>query len=149
MVMSQTAAETTLRVPRLHAGRQRDWRFAILGLEPTTDQEFIERAYFHQLQRYTRLSATDPEATQRLALLKEAYQSLCPAAEEPWTTRQVVVTASARRAHEQSLLDIVLVVFLLLCLLGATMIAIDDGTRMQVSLLLQHLGLMLQHLFGR
>jgi hypothetical protein len=122
-----------------------EWRFAALGLQPTADQELIERAYWYQARRLRPLAETDREAARRLALLTEAYHALAPAAAEPGTTRAAFAMPARARRREQ-LFDIVLTVVLLLVLALAALVVLNPDARLQLNAALQHAGLLIQHL---
>ena len=122
-----------------------DWRFATLGLQPTADQELIERAYWYQARKLRPLAETDREAARRLALMTEAYHALAPAAAEPWTTR-AVPTAPIRPRGADQLVDILLTVVLLLVLALAAVVVLNPDARVQLNVALQHAAVVIQHL---
>ena len=122
-----------------------DWRFATLGLQPTADQELIERAYWYQARRLRPLAETDREAARKLALITEAYHALAPGSAEPWRMRSARSAPAHARTRDQ-LADVLLTVVLLIVLALAAVVVLNPDARVQLNLALQHSAVVIQHL---
>lgn len=124
--------------------RENSW-FATLGLQPTADQELIERAYWYQARRLRPLADTNREAARRLTLITAAYHALAPAAAQPRSSRatpQLPLCASRR----DQLTDLLLTLVLLIVLVLAAGVALNSDARLQLNIALQHAAVLIQHL---
>lgn len=128
------------RSARVEGGAaQGDWRFEVLGLSPTADQEMIERAYWYQSRRYSATAAQDRWAAQRLAAVQAAYQALCSPIDEPWTNRMGPERPSSlRKQRREGLADLALMVGLLLLLVFAAAMVLNPSLRLQFDAAVQY-----------